>query len=293
MTTTTPEIYIPKNASSLADESLQQQIRIGIQGFGGTGKNWSVLGTPDGKQKGFPNCIILNMDRGCASHATCKDIYQVPFYKVYPKRENHKDDVIEWLNKEAIHLTQNQTLVWDSLSDLDKIYHMWWKEYGVRTAVTAGGKTNEFAEWKVKTEWFNEIHYILKNLRCNVVMLAHEAERPDKPTTVGQPGLYTGKIRPILAGQFGDTIVKEYTDWFRQHSGSKTLEPKPETLTAWGMNPASWKEMQNKFEGNTLYFWQTKSDDLFNAKASSLINPPTYMPATYETFLKYMRNKQP
>jgi hypothetical protein len=286
-------IYLPPTCRPLSEDTAKQQIRLGIQGFPGTGKNWSILGTPDKKQSGFPNPLILNLDRGLGAHQGCTWIHEVPIFKLY-KRTEQKDKIIEWLDREGSKLTENQTLIIDSLSSLDQIYHMWFKDNESRLAVGSNGSYNNFVEWQMKEKWFNEIHVMIKSFRCDIILLCHEAERADKPTTPGQPGAYTGKIRPVLSGKFGDLIVREYTDWFRQHSASKNQDPKEETLKNFRMTKVEFLDMQKNFEGETIYYWQTKGNDLFDAKASSLVNPPTFIPATYESFLKYSRcnNKQ-
>lgn len=284
-------LYIPPNCRPLSEDTAKQQIRLGIQGFPGTGKDWAVLGTPDRKQIGFPNCMVLNLDRGLGAFQGCDWIHEIPFWKISfgGKKEDQKEKVTRWLNEEGPKLTSNQTLIIDSLSTLEQIYHIWFKFNEVELAMTNSGKINEFAEWRLKEQWFNELHVIIKSFACDVILLCHESERPDKPTSVGQPGTYTGKIRPVLSGKFGDIVIREYTDWFRQHCGAKTNDPKPETLAAWRMTKAEFMAMQASFVGDTVYFWQTKGDDKFDAKASSLVNPPTYIPATYESFLKYSK----
>jgi len=285
------EPYIPKSAVALSSDMSKQQVRLGIQGYGGVGKTWSVLGTPDQKQKGFPNCMVMNLDRGLGAHQGCSHIYEIPFYKM-SKKEDMKDKIMEWLNTEAYKLNEGQTLIIDSLSALEQIYHAYYRANEIQLAMGKGGRINDFAEWNIKENFFNEIHVVLKGLRCDVIMLAHEVERPDKPTIIGQPGTYSGKIRPLMTGKVGDSIVKEYTDWFRAHCCKKPTDPKPETLAAFRMSLAEFKTMCAEFPSDTLYYWQTQGDDLFNAKASSLVNPPMYIPATFAAFSKYQKTNK-
>ena len=282
------EPYIPKAAVQLSSDTAKQQVRLGLQGYGGVGKNWGILGTPDQKQKGFPNCMVANLDRGLGAHQGCAHIYEIPFYKMC-KKEELKDKIVEWMNTEAFKLNESQTLVIDSLSALEQVYHSYFRANEYSLALGKNGKTNDFAEWNIKETFFNELHVVLKQLRCDVVMLAHEVERPDKGT-IGQPGTYSGKIRPLMTGKVGDSIVKEYTDWFRAHCCKKPLDPKPETLAAFRMTLTEFKAMCAEFTGDTLYYWQTQGDDLFSAKASSLVNPPMYIPATFAAFSKYQRS---
>ncbi len=291
---TTTDIYIPPNCYPLSDDKSKQQIRLGIQGFPGTGKNWAALGSPDGRQVGFTNCIVANLDRGLGAFQGCAHIHEIPFYKMY-KPEELKDKIIEWLAREGPKFKENQTLVVDSLSALEQIYHSWYRANETLVAISAKtGKVNDFAEWNIKEAWFSELALHFKNIKCDVILLTHEIERADKPTTIGQPGTYTGKIRPLMTGKVGDSIIKEYTDWFRQHACKKPTDPKDETLAAFRMTKQEFKAMCDSFVGDTIYFWQTQGDDLFNAKASSLVNPPLYIPATFGAFSKYQRqtNKQ-
>ncbi len=201
-----------------------------------------------------------------------------------------------WLESEGMKLTVNQTLVIDSLSSLEIYYHLWFRANELNVALSAKtGKINEFAEWNIKETYFNEVGNLFGRLRCNVVLITHESEKADKPTGIGQPGVYTGKIRPLMTGKVGDTIIKDYTDWFRAHSAAKPTDYTKidkDKLALWGMKSTEeFKAMCDSFTDNTIYYWQCRGDDLFNAKAGSLVNFPTYIPATYNSFNKYKRNK--
>jgi hypothetical protein len=105
--------------------------------------------------------------------------------------------------------------------------------------------------------------------------------------------MYTGKIRPLISGATGDVIIKDYTDWVRAHVAAKPKDYKtisPESLASWGMKtPDEFKTMCDTFEGEAIFYWQTVGDDLFNAKAGSLVTPPKFLPANYKSFQKYQR----
>jgi hypothetical protein len=282
-------IYIPPNCNSLDKIVGRQQIRLGIQGFPNTGKTWATLT--------FQHPIVANLNRGLGAHQGRADVHEVPFYKseVGGKREEVKDKFVQWLEKESPKLSSEQTLILDGLSDIENAYHIWFKANEMEVAISKTGRINEFMEWQIKEKYINEISFILLSLKCDVILLCHESERPDKPTTVGQPGQYTGKIRPVLSGKSGDTIIKDYTDWFRQHVAAKPTDYssiKPESLAAWGMKDVKeFKAMCDTFVGPAIYYWQTIGDDLFNAKSGSLVNQPKFIPANWESFSKYMRKQ--
>ena len=283
-----PQIYIPPNCRTL--DSLagqQQQIRLGIQGFPGCGKTWAALT--------FPNPIVLNLDKGLGAHIGRKDVIEIPFYdfRFSGGKIGLKDKLVEWLEREGPKLTQAQTLIFDSLSCLETSYHNWF-EANKMSFLTKGGKVDDFAEYQVKKKYCAEIFdTAFKSFKFNIVLLCHEAERADKPTAVGQPGEYTGKIRPLLTGAYGDTIVKDFTDWFRQHAGEKPKDYSaltPESLAAWGMKtPVEFKAMCEQFPRNTIYYWETDGSNRFDGKAGSLVGFPRYIPATFDAFSKYMR----
>jgi hypothetical protein len=278
-------IYIPPNCNTL-ESVFEQQIRLGIQGFPDTGKTWSSLT--------FPNPIVINLNRGLKAHQGRKDVYEVPFYKMY-NRKQYKEAYIAWLDKEGSKLTSEQTLITDSLSDLHTAYHIWYRDNEAMIAVSPKtGKINEYAEFNFKTQYFEEIGNIFLSLKCHIVLICHEIERADKPTSIGQPGNYTGKIRPLITGQTGDTIIKDYSDWFRAHVAAKPTDYSkisPESLANWGMKSTEeFKAMSESFvDSSAIFYWQTHGDDLFNAKAGSLINAPKFIPANYQSLTKYMR----
>lgn len=281
-------IYTPPGCNTLATTTSKQQIRLGLQGFPGTGKTWASLT--------FPNPIVLNLDRGLGAHIGRDDVIEIPFYQpsFCGSKTELKDKLIQWIDKEGKKLSSEQTLVVDGCTSIQNAYHIWFAA-NQHNFLTKGGKVDDFAEWQVKKKYFGELHEALKYLACDVIFIAHESERADKPTTVGQPGVYSGKIRPLLTGAFGDELVGHYTDWFRQHASDKPTDYnviKPESLALWGMRDTKeFKAMCDTFPRNTIYYWQTEGDVLFDGKCSSLINFPHFMPANFTEFCKYQRKK--
>lgn len=276
------KIYIPEGAQSL-ENAIDAQFRLGIQGFPGTGKTWAATT--------FLNTVFLNLNRGLGAHIGRKDILEVKLYdpsvidkwakRTEASTPNQRDAVINWLEKEGMKLTAEQTLVCDNATELDGAFH---REEALNPTITAQGKIDDRAPWKNKITYFSNLFAIFQYLKCNVIFLAHEIDYKEKD------GTYKGKVRPILTGQAGDRMVGSFTDWFRAHSGTK---PKPpfdkEKLANWKMTEKEFESMLNTFPGNTFYFWQCMGDDIFDAKASSLVNPPLYMPANYEHFNKWRR----
>jgi len=277
-------MYLPPNCHTL-DKVLEPQVRLGIQGFPGVGKTWAALT--------FPNPIVFNLDKGLGAHFGNKQIAEIPIYEddycktIYPAYKNigDKKSVIEiWFEKIAPKLEDDQTLIFDGGTGLQRIYHKWWESNPV---LTKQGKVDDFAEWRLKINFIGSILEVAKTLKCNFVYICHEAEKKDKD------GLYSGKIRPLLTGQFCDEIVSHFTDWFRAHATKKPVDfaqVKNETLKNFGCKSIiEFKSICDDFKNDTVYYWQTESDDICDCKASSLVDFPRYIPANYRAFLKYSK----
>ena len=272
-------LYKPPGSITLDQLKDKPQIRLGIQGYGGSGKTWAALT--------FPNPIVLNLDRGLGAHVGRSDVIEIPFYKpeFCGTANQLKDKLLLWLEKEARKLQPNQTLVFDGCTSLQNAYHKWFADNQM-SFLTKGGKVDDFAEWAVKRKYYAEIMELFKTLQCNVIFIAHEADKKDKD------GSYTGKIRPLLSGSFGDELLNHFSDWFRQLVADKpTGDIKEETLKAFNMNTKEFKEMCDSFPRNSIYYWQLEGDSIFDAKCSSLINFPRFMKADYTSFLKYTRKQ--
>lgn len=281
------EIFIPQGCSRLSDIKEIPQIRLGIQGYGNTGKSWAALT--------FPNPIVANLDRGLGAHVGRSDVVEIPFYNPTfcktidanfdPSRK--KDVLLTWLERYGSKLSPHQTLIWDGNTPTQNAYHTWY-EANKHKFLTNQGKINEFAEWNQKLSYYSTLLDILKTLPCHVVFICHEVEKKDKS------GSYSGKIRPLLTGSMGDELTTHFTDWFRQQCADKPKsmdDVKDETLKLWRMTKAEFKAMCDTYSGNTVYFWQTEGDDIFDAKASSLVNAPRFIPASYASFEKYRRKQ--
>jgi len=249
-----------------------QQIRLGLQGYAGTGKTWSATT--------FPNPVFLNLDRGLGAHTGHEGIIEIPIWAELQKREA----VERFLDGEALKLTPHQTLIVDGSTGLQNAFIEW---YNRNKVYTKQGKEDDFAPWRLKVEFFSKLCERFKSLKCHVVYICHETPAKEKD------GTYNGKLRPLMTGQFGDEIIGHFTDWYRCHSSDKPKDVNtvtPDALAKWGYSSIKeFQEMCNSFPRNTLYYWQTESDDFFDGKCSSLINFPRYIPASFTSFQKYMR----
>lgn len=243
------------------------QTRLMLMGYPGTGKTWSALT--------FPNPVVLNLDRGLSAHIG-KKIIEIPLYDIalidaLAKRSfqtappNARDAVKHWLVNEAQKLEADQTLIVDSWTTLQNAFDLQTKLEPVYSTKT--GKEDTYAFWARKVEYALEVCSLLKNIRCHVVVTVHETvERNDD-------GNLTGKIKPLMQGQFADQLGGHFTDVFRQLAVTRYKEPSNTKSEVIG----------------TDYLWQTQSDNVVNCK-TCLVGAPKFIKATYEDYIKY-KNK--
>lgn len=280
----TQELYIPKGCKPLSEVVNIPQIRLGLQGYGGTGKTWAALT--------FPNPIVANLDRGLGAHIGRPDVHEVPFYDVsfcksiMPtyKLFNLHEVLKTWLETEGLKLKANQTLIVDSNTQIQNAYHAWFEENKFSYLNTAG-KVDGFAEYKVKKQFYTEILELFKALPCHVVYICHESE--------ASIGKNSGKIRPLLSGQVADELMTYFTDFFRQLTSDKPKDyttVDAATCRLWGVTSGKeLEEMFKQFPRNTVYYWQSEGDSNFDGKCSSLVNFPRFIPANFSSFEKYRR----
>lgn len=282
-------IYIPPYAKPISETT---QIRLGIQGYGNTGKTWSSLS--------FPNPIVVNLDRGLGAHTGREGVHELPFYDAAWVREvfklpsylktQLKDVLMQWVENDGLKLTEEQTLIWDGGTGTQNMYHNWF-DVNKMKFLTNQGKMDDFAEWQVKKKYFGQLMEAFKSMRCHVVYITHEADQRDK-VPIGQPVTYTGKIKPLLSGGFADELVTHFTDWFRAHVqqvGADNTVTEEGCQKDWKMSKVEWLKWANSFGNGSYYYWQTVGDNIFDAKSGSLVGAPRYLPATYQAFQQYRR----
>jgi len=274
------ELYVPPYSVRLCDIPMTQ-IRLGLQGYAGLGKTWSALSAP--------NPLIANFDNKLTAHRH-KQIPVIPFhnsvfvnevrktpntadFKVNPKLPpNIHDCFLVWLKEEGFRLTNNQTLIPDSWTSLMNSFELFYKY----NPVYQNGKENSWAPYTAKIAYAQEVMLILKSLSCHVIVTFHETDHRDKTTKE-----LTGKIRPLMSGQFADQIAGHFTDWYRMHHVPKVKANGEEVILNKG-TPFEYKIQ----DPNGEYFWQTKSDDTVDC-CCSMPDVPMMVRADFsKVFLK-------
>lgn len=282
----TTQIYTPAGCSTL-DVLEDGQVRCGIQGPGFSGKTTAALT--------FPNPIVASFDRKVTAHTYRTDVINVPFYdgefcdKIVRRNglqtpPNRRDALLKWLSTEGLKLTPSQTLLMDNSTGIEEAFHT---QYWLSPVISKSGEVDSFAEWRQKVDFFGDLHSAFKALRCNVVYLTHEAPDRDKK------GEINGKVRPLLTGQAGDKLIANFTDWFASITINKPItSDQGDKIMKWaGIDKSTLEEWiaSTPATHQTIYLWQTTSDDLRSCGTTTLHNVPKYVLANYSSFAKYRR----
>lgn len=235
--------------------------RIGIQGSPGTGKTWSALT--------FPNPIVMDLDNKLNAHSTNPNIYIVPIWnqewrnKFVPPRNPSKPTskhfaTKKWLEQEAQKLSREQTLILDSWTMLQNAF-----DAETEPIFNKAHEEDTWAFWKLKLNYAIEITDLFKSLTCNLVCICHEIQEKNKS------GFLTGRIKPLMQGQFGEQLQGHFTDFFRM--------------------------LMRREENASLYSyqWQLRSDNIVGCTTSFVIpDGVTVIPADYQSLLNVSKRPQ-
>lgn len=222
------------------------------------GKTWSALT--------FPNPIVLDFDRGLTSPPF--PVTFIPFWDktfVKEKLKQPMGDPINaltsWLNTEGDKLSEDQTIIIDSLSTLsDSLTDV----LDAKTPVSKStGEKDGFWFWKEWSTWFRGLCARLQRLKCNVVVCCHEQEIRDSET-----GRVIG-YKWLLKGQdFSPRLSQYFTDVFRQ--------------TRVGKEEVAGTEKILKY----TYQWQVAANSLFPLCCTRIPTNKMFLPAHYDSFIK-------
>lgn len=283
------DIYKPQGCLTLAETVDTPTIRLGIQSPPGLGKTFSALTFP------FP--IVINFNKGLGAHTHREDVIDAKFWdatfvdKIVKRTgtllpPNKKDALTIWLGGEGLKLTVNQTLVMDSMTEIESAFHIQYEAEG-GAPISKTGSIDKYDEYKKKLAWYGYFIEQVKTLKCNVILITHEI------TEWSKEGEATGAAKPLLSGQAGDKIVGDFTDWVRQHAVAKPIsdDAKKRFKDKYYMNDEQYMEALNSTpkEHSTIYLWQTQADAQFMIKTSTLFNAPKFVVANYSSFEKYKR----
>lgn len=227
MTLTLPTKPAAKPFSSGITTATAQSNLYGLQGAPNSGKTTGACS--------FPNPIVLDFDKKLIPGTRCVEFWNADYVQSIcpnPLRPNQRDALKIWLRQMKTQLTTNDTLIIDSFSRLSDAFDLM-AEADPTPYLTKKGEVDGYEVFRQKLLYFKTIFELLTTLPCRVVVTFHEQiER----TETGTP---TGKLRPLVTGQFGDQVAGFFSNFFRCDCKEK--------------------------DGKLRYTWQIRSNSLFNA----------------------------
>ena len=218
------------------------QIRLGIIGFPGTGKTTGALT--------FPNPIVIDYDRKCPP-----GVRTIPFWdpKLEAKFGGPRHGLREFLKTEGPKFGPEETLILDSWTMVVNQFEKFLED-NPHLYLTKKNEVDGFKMGSDRLSFAYEIIHMIKALSCNVIIIMHEQiERDDR-------GQITGRVKPLMRGQFADQMAAHLTDFFRA---------------------VILVDNQKKPQ----YLWQLVPDNVF-APITSFIPRSPYIPQKYEEYLK-------
>lgn len=238
-------MYTPSHSTTSATGHL----RLGLQGYPGTGKTTGALT--------FPNVFALDFDHKLPSGVPSTNFWDPAVVDRIKPRGNPKwpankaGALLDFLAVEGPKFSAEQTLLIDSFTMVDAAWHDCTNANPPRNKE---GEVNSMAIWGLKLDYMRALFDRMRSMACNIVVTFHESEK----TNVD--GVTVNKCRPLLQGSFRDQIAGHFTAFYRC-----VVDPVDKDLEGKVI----------KVNGSPVvkpgYWWQVMSDDTFDA-----VNSPDY-----------------
>lgn len=248
-------MHLPQNTKQTS-ELTAPQTRLFLIGPPKSGKTFAAAT--------FPNPFFLDFDSGLTSKELReRNLPHMPFYdtkfvKEVLKQQNKMNGLNWFLQNEAGKFTNEQTLVLDSISTIGDAVT---EELDRVTPIGKTGEKDGFWFWKSWALWWQGLCTKLIDLKCNVVVIAHEQEIRDSETgkVLSYMWMLKGKDFSPRMGQF-------FTDVFRQTK----------------------KSSESGGKVTVEYLWQVHPTAQFQTACTRMKIDTLTVPATYESIKKYI-----
>lgn len=252
-------------------------VRLLLIGPGGWGKTYSTMSfpnptyvdadnnmCPEVKSRGFPVLPLWNPDWVEAA-AVELNKSGPPIVAAKAAREFPLNFLIAFLHKEAKKFTADQTVVFDILTVLADMC-----QKQIELCHKEEIKKNSYARWSLFADWMLSFHELIKLMKCNVIVIAHEQEIRDDESgkLLGRKWLLDGK-------KFSNRMTSFYNNVFRQ---TKITEDRVKTSVGIGapFNPNA--------EVETSWWWQVQADNVFEYARTTIRTQKKFVPADFKSF---------
>lgn len=241
--------YIPKFAQNCADIKQSSQRRLLLVGQMKSGKSYSSVTTA-------PKPFVVDFDNSLQN----EDIKRLnpPCFPAFTLAgASAKVNALEaFMRDDLPRFASEQTVIFDSLSTIADAVRTY---LDAKTPLGKDKNPDGFWFWKNWAIWFCQFATRLTEVKCNIILIAHEQEVRDSET---------GRILAIkwlLQGQeFSPRLGAFFTDIFRQ---TRTTKPDPN-------KPGHVVE---------TFEWQVKSDDKFMCN-TRMNTTQKFVPASWKSF---------
>ena len=243
---------------------------IALVGAPGSGKTTSCLT--------FPNRIWLDFDNKCPSGESTVPFWSSAFcdtiYKPSPNFgiANRRDAFKRWLENNHKLFSPGQTLILDSWSlMLTSFYVQTYREWDMLPA-NKDGERNGYFVWSSLVRYAREILDMLKGINCRRIVTFHETRERDEKDRL------TGKLKPVMDGQFKDQILGYFTDVYRQCKDPIKKDERGKNVT-----------LGTGFAYEQGWFWQLSGDEIMDTNMNPTLGAKVrnkklrIVPASYQS----------
>jgi len=213
----------------------------------------------------FPNPVFLDFDHKAPVNTTTVPFWNAEFCdKLAPRKNpnhtpNRKDALLNYFRAHVItadasrRIPYSATLILDSMTALEEAIHRQIQQDGI--PIGKGGQPDGFHLWKLKIDYLNDFFAIAQAWPGTFICIMHETPE------YGESGATTGRIKPLLSGQYADKIGSKFTGMYRQR-----------VIVEAGKPPQ--------------YVWDVLPTRVFDSNNTLGIKQPTIL-ASYESMMKH------
>lgn len=205
-----------------------------------TGKSYSA--------NTFPNPVFLDFDHKAPAGAKTFDFWSAEFCDKYARRANpnhlpnRRDALFAFFRQHVVspnpadRLPYDTTLILDSVTAFDEALHQQIRQEGI--PVGKSGQPDSFFVWRKKLEILDDFFTVVSAWPGDFVCIMHEMPEYD------DSGNQTGRVKPLIAGQYADKIASKFNCVFRSRIEVDPTTKQPRYL--WDVQPTRSFDSTNR-----------------------------------------------
>lgn len=219
---------------------------------GGLKGRYLIVGRPaTGKSfaaNTFPNPVFLDFDHKAPAGAKTFDFWNPIFCDSIVRRvnpnhlPNRRDALLKFFKDHVVTPTESNrlpldtTLILDSVTAFDESLHQQIRQEGI--PVGKSGQPDAFYVWRKKIEFLDDLFTVISAWPGDFICIMHEMPEYD------DAGSQTGRVKPLIAGQYADKIASKFNCVFRSRIELDPSTKKP--IYVWDVQPTRAFESTNR-----------------------------------------------